>query len=174
VTVHVLDLANLRDEARGSAQGTQERWQRWQRYWRARDESPLRDYFSSREIDDMTATVRELVEAKCWGLLVPMNSQGTGYGRQKARARAMAPKTVDLVVADLVSMLASEPDRAELEAEAQWRSCMHCDARPGEDCDGDRMHAARLKPTDEDPDAVRRERQRVRKARQRVRELLRA
>jgi len=169
VTAHVLELADLRDAAHESPDG-------WGPYWRARDKSPLSDYFGEWEIDTMAATVRELIEAKCWGLLVPMNSRGAGYGRQKDRARTPAtPQTIKVAVADVVDRLTPtpEPSPAELQAALDW-SCTQCDAYPGEDCKGGTIHAARLKPPDAPSDAVRRERQRVWKARQRVRELVRA
>jgi hypothetical protein len=59
----------------------------WSRYWRALEASPLlkRGVFSAGQLDQLVAVVRERVDAGLWGKLIPVNDQGAGLGRQKAR-----------------------------------------------------------------------------------------
>jgi hypothetical protein len=177
----ILDLGDLRTEWRSSPNYGKLRerslcgepfyvdaaFSEWQRYESAREASPLREFFSADQLDRLATIARERVEAGLWGKMIPVNDMGAGYGREKQRARAMTHESIQLAVADFVERLSpSEPEPDE----AVWLSCPHCDAAPGEECEG-HMHAGRLRAARDATKAPGVSAAAVRKVRQRARRL---
>jgi hypothetical protein len=123
VNAHLLDLAHLPDAARvdteialraGVELGRELARSAWGRYKDAREGSVLREQFEADELDYLVSIIRErhALERehglRLWGLSVPVNPDGAGYGRAKDRARAEAINTIELGVADLVGRLNPE------------------------------------------------------------------
>ncbi len=77
-------------------------------YWRARERSPLREHFAAGQLDHFAAVIRGRLHLECWGLAIPVGDSSAGYGRQKARARAMTVDAIELGVADLARKLNPE------------------------------------------------------------------
>jgi hypothetical protein len=111
VIEHLADLADLANTARISAAiatragvplGQRLAAEDGLRYERALEGSPLRQHFERAELEDMVAGFKKRRALGVWGLSVPVNSRGRGYGRQKQRARAMSFDSIELAVADLV------------------------------------------------------------------------
>lgn len=95
------------------------------RFWDALMHSPLLAVFDLTELQHRVAVAPERVRLGVLAASVPVDPDGAGYGRRKARARAMSEPVLDLVVVDIVARLepeAERPDTLELANGATIRS----------------------------------------------------
>jgi hypothetical protein len=109
---HVLDLASLRDDMQLAieANSLDQLEPAATHYFDALGSSLLLEQFDVDELDDMIVTARQRIRLGYWGKLKAVNPRGPGYGRQKARARAMTQGPIALAVEDFVRRLVG-PDR---------------------------------------------------------------
>jgi hypothetical protein len=102
---HLQHLAELHADVRASYDATS-RDARGAAFYRAIERSALRDVFTLGEIEHLSRVIRRRQELGTWGLSVPVNPAGHGYGRQRTRARSMAADSLELAISDLVARLA--------------------------------------------------------------------